>query len=258
MCFFSDLQLPVSAILAAEAEAVPSSLDRLPPGFTHKKRKSESSIDRGGLKRPRGSRGGVLGRPRKSETLAVDSRPASEERANVGQSPTQLETPIGNSRKTARRSSRKSAAADLERSTPWDPTSDVLFNGAGPATNGNHQTIETPIGTHQKTKYTKKGAANDTPASTTTNTFTNQPSKVDAAFASAKQEKRVSFSPANQADDVQFFARITTRSGTKDVPLLEEDLTTEVNLVKRYAAWQKAGNTDASFEVFKNIAHFTR
>lgn len=56
-----------SYILAAEAEAVASNLDRLPPGLVRRptKRKSEEvPLDQ----RKRGRHGGVIGRPRKSET----------------------------------------------------------------------------------------------------------------------------------------------------------------------------------------------
>jgi len=264
----------MSDLLAAEAEAVPSSLDRLPPGFTHKKRKSEMSIERGEKKRARGSRGGVLGRPRKSETLAEDSRPASEDHLAIEQSPTQAEMPTGTSPKTARRSSRKSAASALELSTPWDPTADVLIScagrkhsskysadvassGADRASNGGSRAAEASTGTAKDTD-TIKVTVDNAPFSTPTRMSLVQPSKSQVAPTSLKQKKQVSFSPEVQANDVQFFARITTSSGTKDVLLLEEDLKTEVDLVKRYAAWQKTGNSDATFEVFKDIAHFTR
>lgn len=56
------------SILAAEAEAVPSNLDRLPPGsWRRQKRKSEPVAQRGQNKRHRGARGGVVGRPHRSE-----------------------------------------------------------------------------------------------------------------------------------------------------------------------------------------------
>jgi hypothetical protein len=62
------------SILAAEAEAIPSNLDRLPPNlFRKNKRKTDSVAQRGQNKRTRGSRGGLVGRPRKSEYPVIAS-----------------------------------------------------------------------------------------------------------------------------------------------------------------------------------------
>ena len=264
------------AILAAEAEAVPSNLDRLPPGFTHKKRKSESSIQQGSLKRARGSRGGVLGRPRKSETLAGHSQLEAGESVEVDQAPSQPDTPA---KTPTRRSSRKSAASALESSTPWDPAADVLLNGAEkkqPANNNNNnnnnnsatvndantasqgdrRTTGTFSGVDQKTKSTIKETVDGVSFTAPKKPPSSQTLKTQKAPNSVNRKKRVSFSPENQAGNVEFFARISTGAGTQEVLLSEEDLTSEVDLVKRYAAWQNAGNADVTFEVFKNIVKF--
>lgn len=257
----------MSAILAAEAEAVPSNLDRRPPGFTHKKRKSDSNIERGDLKRARGSRGGVLGRPRKSEAYAQEPLADPEESPKIEQTSVEskdtMDTLISTS---TRRSSRKSAASALESSTPWDPTADVLLSGARHKQNIMNGTSDASnciatTSNENKTSSYAAGLGENTNGVSSTTPLSKSPlqtPKAQTATPSTKQKKRVSFSSGNKACDVQFFARITTISGTKDILLLEEDLKFEVDLVKRYAAWQKAGNTDASFEVFKNIAHFTR
>ncbi|KAJ4378915.1 hypothetical protein N0V86_005791 [Didymella sp. IMI 355093] len=266
---------PVSAILAAEAEAVPSSLDRLPTGYyAHKKRKSESNISRGGSKRPRGSRGGVLGRPRKSETLADRAKLEPEEGENMEveePTPQPVPQPGTPASAPARRSSRKSAASALESSTPWDPTGDVLFSGVSqkqPArrntetlTNGTARAFgpakaNTPSSINQKFKSAVKDAVNGAPFAT--------PAKSSATQAALRKtlasNKRVSFSPEIQAepDNVKFFARITTAVGVQEVPLLQEDLTHEVGLVKSYAEWLDDGKEPVSFEMFKNIIKHAR
>ncbi|KAH6642503.1 hypothetical protein C7974DRAFT_385550 [Boeremia exigua] len=289
----TNLQSPMSAILAADAEAVSSSLDRLPPGLTHKKRKSESNIQGRGPKRTRGSRGGLIGRPRKSGTLA---EPVSEHGSEGGKTPLQSENssevliatpeyasvatpiPVETPVKTpARRSSRKSAASALESSTPWDPTADVLLggsgykqptnfnsgaksNGATEALNGNLHYTRTTADREfdQKTEVTTEEIVSIIPPMVKTDTPLSQSPKLDKTPASTKQKKHVSSPEGQDDDDVKFFARITTSAGIRDIPLSGEDLISDVNLVKRYAAWQRAGNPYATFETFKNIAHFTR
>ncbi|KAJ8114998.1 hypothetical protein OPT61_g3254 [Boeremia exigua] len=280
----SASHLPVSAVLAAEAEAVPSNLDRLPPGLMHKKRKSESNIERVDIKRARGSRGGVLGRPCKHTTLAEQSPPVSEKSIEVEQLsmqseiPIQPETPVQPetpAKTRTRQKYRKSAASARESSIPWDPAADVLLNGIGHNQPHRHKDGATLRNSDAVSlaDQSSKGAftsldseakdvneefANGAPYTTPKDTPPSQSSKTEKASASGKKKKRVSFSPEVQTNDVQIFARITTSAGTQDVPLLEVDIGSEVNLVKRYAAWQNAGNIDATFEVFKNIVQFTR
>ncbi|KAF1926614.1 uncharacterized protein M421DRAFT_422584 [Didymella exigua CBS 183.55] len=273
----TPLSFPASAILAAEADAIPSSLDRMPPGVIHKKRKSESSLPRGGLKRARGSRGGVLGRPRKSETLAdrakleVDEAKTMEVHDPTPQSTPQPDTPANI---TTRRSSRKSAVSALESSTPWDPANDVLFGGSSqkqttrsstiaPA-NGTDRAFDlakavTPSSSEQKPKSAAKkvvfSAAPTTPAKSSTFQAIAQNASI-----SSQQKMRVSYSSETQgrSSNVEYFARITTMAGIQEVPLLKEDLTHGVDLIEAYARWQMEGNAPVSFEVFKNIVLYTR
>ena len=55
-----------------------------------------------------------------------------------------------------------------------------------------------------------------------------------------------------------FFARVTTAAGDQEVRLLEEDLTHEVGLVKKYAEWLNAGKAAIDFETFKDIFKLSR
>ncbi|KAF3034922.1 hypothetical protein E8E12_006363 [Didymella heteroderae] len=268
-------EFPVSAILAAEAEAVPSNLDRLPTGYyAHKKRKSESGIQRGGSKRARGSRGGVLGRPRKSETLLDRAKLEPEEVENMEVeelTPQSTPQPETSASAPARRSSRKSAASALESSTPWDPTGDVLFSGTSQKkqarretdapVNGTARTSDsvksfTPSSINQKSTSVAKQAVNGGPPTAQAKSTTAQ-ARAEKATASTK---RVSFSPETYAEpsNMEFFARITTAAGVQEVPLLEEDLTHEVDLVKKYAQWLDDGKDLVSFKTFKDISKFSR
>lgn len=235
----------------------------MPPGATHKKRKSESDISARGSKRTRGSRGGVLGRPRKSETHADRTKvePSDIETMDVEEPTTQPTRQPGTAASSlTRRGSRKSATSALESSIPWDPADDVLFNGgphkqaAQKGADGVSDPAKTvaPSSFDQKPKSAVKHTVNG--ASSTT------PAKSSTARTKVQQKKRVSFSPETQgqSDNVEFFARITTAAGIQEVPLLREDLTHEVDLVEAYAKWQTEGQAPVTFEVFKNIAMFAR
>ncbi|KAG9200633.1 hypothetical protein G6514_006811 [Epicoccum nigrum] len=255
-----------SAILAAEAAAVRSNLDRLPPGHIHKKRKSEDRNPLAGdlkLKRARGSRGGVLGRPRKSDISAN-----RESGATQGQSEATSKIP-------ALRSSRRSDYYEAEVSTPWDPAADVLFNGItqGLSTNNaNSIAVNNTTEAQSSKRSSRKGsidvdtragtepviAALDWDTPTPTDTPSSRSTQPYLPPTLNKHKKRVSISPESTAGQVQFFARVTTSAGIREFPLIEEDLTSEVALVKRYAAWQDAGNENVTFDIFKNIVKFNR
>lgn len=257
-----------SSILAAEAEPITSNLDRLPPRLSHKKRKSESSLPQEGVKRTRGTRGGVLGRSRKSETAVEHSQPQTEEASEVNLAAVRFEIPSSNS---AHRSSRKSTASGLEMSTPWDPTADVLMNGFGSGesaanatTKGDTDAFPGDRGfTAAPASYTQETNNETHPAALGISSVmptkrASQPPRLTNESISAKQEERVSFSPETEDYSVKFFARISTSAGTEDIPLAEGDLTSEVGLLKRYAAWQNEGKSNVTFEVFKGIVTFAR
>ncbi|KAJ4398666.1 hypothetical protein N0V91_010021 [Didymella pomorum] len=261
-------------ILAAEAEAVPSNLDRLPTGFyAHKKRKSESGIQRGGAKRARGSRGGLLGRPpRKSEPFGKSAKLESEEAQNMEvNEPTSQSTPVPDSPASvsARRSSRKSAALALETSTPWDPTGDVLFGSTAQKqsargetqapTNGTSRTLDSdkaanPSSINQKAKFAAQAVHGGLSITSKSSTTPVRPG------AATSPDKRVSFPAETRTEpgDILYFARVTTAAGDQEVRLLEEDLTHEVGLVKKYAQWLNAGKTAIDFETFKEIFKLSR
>jgi hypothetical protein len=208
----------------------------------------------------------------------ADIQPEAEEGVKASQLPPKPDSPA---KAATRRSSRKSAAVALETSTPWNPADDVLLNGAaqeqpvtsrdkitvngvGGAPNNIHyikkSRIETEVvnGVDERIRIADKETMNGDSYATPTSTPVSQTSKPHGTPTSSKQKKRVSFLPEIEAGKVEFFARISTSVGTQEVPLSREDLTSEVDLVERYAAWQDAGNADVTFDVFKKIVIFTR
>jgi hypothetical protein len=99
-------------LLAAEADAIPSNLDKLPPSSRKSiKRKSEPTAPSGDRKR--GKNGGIVGRPRKSEQHG--DRALHQERFEQGDAVKETEDPP---QMITRRTTRKSAAANLNASTP--------------------------------------------------------------------------------------------------------------------------------------------
>ncbi|KZM28820.1 uncharacterized protein EKO05_0008567 [Ascochyta rabiei] len=273
---------PASSVLAAEAEAVPSNLDRMPPGLIGRKRKSEPATQRGANKRVRGSRGGVLGRLRKSEPTAMDSPPSIVEDAKIRQVPSEG---ADISKMATRRSTRKSAVSTLKRPASPEPsarngsqavpqqksdepnshpvTKDVVvaLGSDGSATtkpNGafsmNANGIDKPV---------RDTFAEDMPSDSLVQSAMSNSEAPDTrkASKSSKQKKRVSFVPetkANVAVDYEFFARIYTSGITEEISLSEEDLDHRGDIAKRYAAWQKSGEASITFETFKNIVKFAK
>jgi hypothetical protein len=163
----------------------------------------------------------------------------------------------------------------VEVSTPWDPAADVLFNGGTQGLLTKNASIIAVNGTTEaqsNKRNSREGFIDvdtragtepvvaalhwDTP--TPTDTPTSQSTEPYLPPTTNKHKKRVSFSPEITAGQVEFFARVTTSAGIREFPLIEEDLTSEVALIKRYAAWQDAGNENVTFDVFKNIVKFNR
>ncbi|KAF1363829.1 hypothetical protein EJ07DRAFT_151916 [Lizonia empirigonia] len=266
---------PTSSILAAEAEAVPTSLDRLPPGLVGKKRKSDSNIQRGGTKHARGTRREVIGRSRISELATMDSQLDAKVGARTEKVPPKPRTVA------TRRSARKSAVSALE-----SPASTKPIDG-----NGSQQGPQ-----HQQNGYQTNSVVNGVEASLIGDGLVNlefhgmvSPSLIDesangisgdakAEELSVKQanpsvsqglrsqqtpnltkpNKRVSFSPQIKTGNVEIIARISTSTGVEEVSLSKEDIVSEVDLVERYAAWQNSKATSVTFQVFKDIAQFAR
>ncbi|XPS67839.1 hypothetical protein M3J07_000135 [Ascochyta lentis] len=270
---------PASSILAAEAEAVPSNLDRLPPGSAGKKRKSEAAVQRGGNKRSRGSRGGMLGRPRKSESIIMDSQPNADD-ADEGANIKKLSSEAGSIAKmTTRRSTRTSAVSALEPPAFIEPSgrNDLREVPQQKSNETSAHLATTDLGIalgsdgSAKTKLNgaiflnANGIDKDAKEAASGNSFSAQSTVLEAqapgfqkAPASSKKKKRVSFSPEIDAVNVAFFARIDNSGVTEEIRLSEEDLVSGVDLVKRYAAWQKSGEASVTFETFKNIVRFAK
>jgi hypothetical protein len=56
---------------------------------------------------------------------------------------------------------------------------------------------------------------------------------------------------------VEFFARIHSRNGTSELPLLDQYLSADADVIRRYAQWlEEEGDAGVSFEVFKKIFAF--
>lgn len=202
----------------------------------------------------------MLGRPRKSDTGADRDSEATRSQSKA------------TSKSSGLRSSRRS---EVEVSTPWDPAADVLFNGGTQGLLTKNASIIAVNGTTEaqsNKRNSREGSIDvdtragtepvvaalhwDTP--TPTDTPTSQSTEPYLPPTTNKHKKRVSFSPEITAGQLEFFARVTTSAGIREFPLIEEDLTSEVALVKRYAAWQDAGNENVTFDVFKNIVKFNR
>lgn len=241
-----------------------------------KKRKSESATQRGGSKRGRGSRGGVLGRPRKSEPVVVSSQsPADEDRKTTRKKSPEPE-PV--TKATTRRSSRMSVVSAPEPPNATEATdghstqevhqqqtsrrTKVLVNGVdsvhidedmsssgSTAAPGLADEIanETANGVHQNVSVGKSPAIQAA-------TSASRVSKAQTTPSSTKRKKRVSFSPGPEAGNVEVYARISTITGFQDIYLSQGDIASELNLVKRYAAWQKSKTSNVTFEVFREIA----
>ena len=205
----------------------------------------------------------MLGRPRKSDIGADRDSGATQSQSKA--------TP----KTSGLRSFRRSGYSEAEISTPWDPTADVLLNGGTQGLPSNKTDSVAVSGTSEaqssKRSFmegtidadTRAGtepvvAAPDWDTPTPTDTPSSRSTEPYVPPTLDKNKKRVSFSPESTVGRVEFFARVTTSAGIREFPLIEEDLTSEVALVKRYAAWQEAGNGDVTFDVFKNIAKFNR
>ncbi|KAH7392803.1 hypothetical protein BKA66DRAFT_312737 [Pyrenochaeta sp. MPI-SDFR-AT-0127] len=163
-----------SYILAAEAEAVASNLDRLPPGLVRRplKRKSEpvAPLDQ----RKRGRHGGVIGRPRKSESKVIaTSRDAEKERALTHEEAE--ETPQMVTRRATRRSgvsnmntsaSEKSAGI---QSSPHAPNPKIKPAGDNDVSmedlDNTHGNIEGSTADHQERQASAPGSSTSSPPS---------------------------------------------------------------------------------------------
>ena len=208
----------------------------------------------------------------------ADIQPEAEEGVKADQLPSKPETPA---KGATRRSGRRSAVTALETSTPWNPAGDVLLNeaaqkqtfssrdkttvnGVSETPSGNHHTKQSRVekevvnGVNARIRTANKETTNGDSYATPASTPASQTPNLYGVPTSFKRKKRVSFLPETEAGKIEFFARISTSVGTQEVLLSREDLTSEVDLVERYAAWQDAGNADVTFDIFKKIIIFAR
>ncbi|KAJ4362603.1 hypothetical protein N0V95_001408 [Ascochyta clinopodiicola] len=270
---------PPSSVLAAEAEAVPSNLDRLPPGLTGKKRKSEPATPRGGNKRIHGSRDEMLGRHPISEPVTMDSPPNIVEDARAQKV---LPETVDAAKVATRRSTRKVAASSLKSPASLEsparngsqaplrqkldkPDTNQLMKDAIVSNDsyGSKSNGTTSIQVTETNKPVLDVFVVDTPSDPLVQSTmsTSEVPDTQKAPKSSKQKKRVSFVPDTEAGvavDYKFFARIYTSGVTEEISLSEEDLDHRGDIVKRYAAWQKSGEASISFETFKNIVRFAK
>jgi hypothetical protein len=120
-------------------------LDRLPPGVLRKnKRKSEPIAQKGQSKRPRGSRGGIIGRPRKSEQIGgasgQDASEVAEETTVSDGHPKSVS--VSPPRMSTRQIARKSVAATMPDASPEIPdAAGVPKQKQQTMTNGEDETI---------------------------------------------------------------------------------------------------------------------
>lgn len=142
-------------LLAAEADAVPSNLDRLPPNSRKAiKRKIETNGQEG--ERKRGKYGGIVGRPRKSE----------QREARKGVDGQGLKTEIEPSlQMTTRRGARRSAVSNSDAPQPAETTEDATSKDSEQAKN---QATVDDASINEKTVGKEDVAMSGTEGNTTT------------------------------------------------------------------------------------------
>jgi hypothetical protein len=191
----------------------------------------------------------------------VDTQPATSEITEVEPVPSQPEREV----KATRRSTRKSTAPTLEQQQqPTEDASEIPANISGDEPDRVRSKNGDQIGTNAAFPLQQVTQAEidrtmrkDSPKAFGTTPGTRN-AKTQKTPTSSKRKKRVSFSPALDTSNVEIFARIKTNAGTQEIPISKEDITSEVLLVERYAAWQDAEATSVTFETFKQIAKFAK
>ena len=244
---------PISAyLLAAEAEAVPSNLDRLPPNSRKSnKRKSEPTVQSGDRKR--GKHGGIVGRPRKSEQRKGqesqhDTASPQGETAIDAEDPPQM---------TTRRATRQTAAANLGTLTSSKPTANIQPDvpSLPPRTSDNHL-LSFGMGriiSSVLPQPSSRPQAYQSP-------YQPIPSPPPSASV-ADETMNKSAKSVNLPGQVEYFARITTGNGdSMDLPIEEDRLESdEVKMIKRYAKYNAGpGVGQVSYTQFRQIYAFAK
>ncbi|KAI2485022.1 hypothetical protein Ptr902_03962 [Pyrenophora tritici-repentis] len=263
----SDTRVTAAYLLAAEADAVPSNLDRLPPSSRKTyKRKSEPTAPSSARKR--GKFGGIVGRPRRSDQLKLSQE---EPVAEIQQEP-QMQT---------RRKTRHSAAANMGSTgvatiTPTPKANmelsaqeeGVVMSGAEGdmhATAG-HEEPEpdaSKVSAHSAAPSPPPNSEVDILDAALTATYSLAPSQSVTSSASlatpdpaVADGKEAAYLPGH----VELIARITTANGKMEVPISEDQVNTdEVKMIRKYAEWNAAESAvPVPYAQFRKIFSFVK
>ena len=271
----SDSGISAAYLLAAEADAVPSNLDRLPPSSRKAaKRKSEPTAP--SSTRKRGKYGGIVGRPRRTDQPKLPQKePEVEEEPER-----QMQT---------RQNTRHSATANLEVTEPTVSAPETsAISTPKVSTEVPAQKDDVVMGGVEECTYTtaghepKSGAsevpAAPSPAPSSTNILsplttnvnllgmglmnTSPPTPQQSVTSSALPAPAVASGEetARPPGHVELIARITTSNGTMELPISEEQIDSdEAKMIKKYAEWNATESAvPVPYDQFRKIFSFAK
>ncbi|KAF1844628.1 uncharacterized protein K460DRAFT_335547 [Cucurbitaria berberidis CBS 394.84] len=274
-----------SRILAAEAEAVASNLDRLPPGLARgpNKRKSEPLSQQGPRKR---------GRPRKSEQIMCSDQKADKgTEENTQQSSSQDATEKQTPRMTTRRTTRHSAATisnapkegekpaeedvdmggiDIPREDIRTPRQDITPRVDTKPKSSVDTSPRVDLMTGEDTNAGHEGpSANDLLAIGLSKTSSpvqrsepRQPTVIVQPMNGTTDDTPANVpDPTHTPGHVEYFARVHTfNGGVIEIPIVAEKVDNGENeLIRKYAEWMgQEGGMDISFKQFRSIFGFAK
>ena len=271
----SNTGVSAAYLLAAEADAVPSNLDRLPPSSRKAaKRKSEPTAP--SSDRKRGKYGGIVGRPRRT-----DQPKLSEKEPEVEVEPErQMQT---------RQTTRHSAAANLGGTEPIVSVPSASTISTHKAyTEATIQKDDVVMGGVEECTYTTPGhepksgadevpaapslaspSTNPLPLSTTNsdllsmgllNTDSSVPRRSTTSSAPPAPTMANREETARLPGHVELIARITTSNGTIELPIAEDQLNSdEAKMIKKYAQWNAAESAvPVPYAQFRKIFSFAK
>ena len=278
-------------LLAAEADAVPSNLDRLPPNSRKAlKRKSEPILQSG--ERKRGKYGGIVGRPRKSEQRETKNAIETENSPQKKAEPVELLPQM-----TTRRSTRRSAAANLGTPEPAEPATKTQKKT--PKSLEKQVSSQEPVGNGQGGANEQEMMGNaeadaSRPSSASPVAPTKTPDRDLLGLALGKTSSAVSRAqpgvyqspyqpltqplpgaPQNAKPDVhmvngleqgyppghfELLARLTTGKGTLEIPISADQINSdEAKIIKKYAEWNaKPDAVNIPYDQFRQLFSFVK
>lgn len=259
-----DTGISAAYLLAAEADPVPSNLDRLPPNSRKAaKRKREQNTPPSARKR--GKYGGIVGRPRRTDQ---PKSPQKQQDAEVEPEP-QMQT---------RRTTRRSAAADLYNTKPTLSSpkrlieslvrkDDEAVGGVDQYTTADH---EPKSGASQLPAPPPAPSFTDLLSPPTTDIdllniglkSTSSPDRQQLATSSTPSapittnEKETAYLPGH----VELIARITTGNGMMELPISEDQINSdEVKMIRKYAEWNASESAvPVPYAQFRKIFSFAK